>query len=328
MISLLGPLIGSPKTLLVAFDTEYTRDKSGKKNIALSYQFCIANLLTGEVFQQIYYPDYLNEERLSFKEIILLVFKISGIKNSAIEGYNINFICHFSTAEWTMIRDRLEIAPYFENVRKSLITFKSKPVSFDNSDGDSCTITFDFTDTMLLLPPSHQSLEKATSLLDKSYQKIELSTEIKANMDKLLKEDKPTFEEYALHDAKVTLVLYLTLQKLLNDINETTNVRYTTIGSATVKHFKKFCTQNFDKGFFKTQFFKNRDDVKGYNLARRAYMGGLNSSYYVGEHSDGVFLDIDFSSAYPTVMNLLREGTFIYENTPVNNTPFSLENVS
>ena len=50
--------------------------------------------------------------------------------------------------------------------------------------------------------------------------------------------------------------------------------------------------------------------LKGLNLAKRAYNGGLNSSYQVGVCKGDLILDIDFSSAYPTVINLLEVSDF------------------
>ena len=53
-------------------------------------------------------------------------------------------------------------------------------------------------------------------------------------------------------------------------------------------------------------------------------MGGLNSSYFVGECEGELFLDIDFSSAYPTVMNLLEVSDFGQPIVKVKDDPFSL----
>jgi len=104
-------------------------------------------------------------------------------------------------------------------------------------------------------------------------------------------------------------------------MNGSETVRFTTIGSATVKHFVK----NMDKHLFKSQFGKsNTIYQKGLSLAKRAYMGGLNSSYVVGEREGELFLDIDFSSAYPTVMNLLEVSDFGEPIVKVKDEPFSL----
>ena len=88
------------------------------------------------------------------------------------------------------------------------------------------------------------------------------------------------FQNMRIHDADITLRLFIKLQYTLNKMNGSKNVRFTTIGSATVKHFVK----QMDKELFKSQFGKSNEIYQqGLVLAKRAYMGGLNSSYFVGE---------------------------------------------
>lgn len=294
------------KILLVGMDTEYTRlDKN--TNLCLSYQFSALDFATGMHKTSIYYVDHTSKVRLKLKETLLHIFDFMGIEDSNIDGYHIIFICHFCTAEWSMMRDREEIAKHFDFLYKTLITFKLIDIRFTTKSEIECCVTFEMGDTMLLLPPSHRSLAKATSLLDSEYHKKDLSQSEKEDMLTLLQNDRTRFEEYALHDAEITLRLYIKLQHILNQINGSTSTRYTTIGSATVKHFQR----SIDKKVFKSQFSKKNEIYqKGLNLASRAYMGGLSSSYYVGEAKGELFLDIDFSSAYPTVMNLLQLGDF------------------
>ncbi len=292
------------KFLFSALDTEHTKDEV-HSNKCISYQFAILNDVTGKYVKEIYYP--LNGIRLNLNEILLKIFEIAHIPPVEMDGYHIVFTCHFCAAEWAMLEDRKEIAKHFEYLYKTLITFKAIPVSLELDNGERITITFEMGDTMLLLPVTHRSLDKASSLLDEEFRKKELSASEKSRMDLLLRRDKQRFEEYAIHDADITLRLFIKLQYTLNELNGTENTRYTTIGSATVKHFVK----SMDKKLFKSQFGKgNSIYQKGLNLAKRAYMGGLNNSYYVGAMQSELFLDIDFSAAYPTVMNLLEVSDF------------------
>jgi hypothetical protein len=244
-----------------------------------------------------------------------------GIPENEIDGYHIVFVCHFCTAEFAMMKDRKQIAPYLEFLYKTVITFKAIELTLKLSDGSTCKITFEVSDTMLLLPPSHRSLEKASSLLDEKFHKKELTQDQKEHMDVLLQNDPERFAEYAIHDADITLRLFIKLQHTLNKMNGSKNVRFTTIGSATVKHFVK----KMDKNLFKSQFGKSNEIYQqGFSLAKRAYKGGLNSSYIVGERKGELFLDIDFSSAYPTVMNLLEVSDFGEPIMKVKDEPFSL----
>ena len=319
----LGKATGT-KTLNVGLDTEYTQN-SDSTNLCLSYQFSVFDCRTGIHKTGIYYSDANVEVRLTLKEVFIQVFKIAGIPPEEITNYHLNLICHFCRAEMAMVRDREEIARYFDYLYKTMITFHPVTLKFSYPPNHTCTITFELSDTILLLPMTHRSLEKATSLLDEKYHKKELSQEEKERMDLLLLNDKERFEEYAIHDADITLRLYIKLQHTLNILNGSDDVRYTTIGSATVKQFVK----SMDKSLFNSQFSKKNDIYqKGLNLAKRAYMGGLSSSYYVGVRKGELFLDIDFSSAYPTCMNLLEVSDFGKPIIKPKDDGFSLGEVS
>ena len=211
-----------------------------------------------------------------------------------------------------MLRDRAKIAKLFEFLYKTLLTFRSQSFSFTTRKGEKVSITFEVADTMVLLPPSHRSLGKAaTLLLNTDYHKKELSNREKSNMLGLLTRNRARFEDYAVHDAVITLMLFLKLQYLFNIINGTTSKRYATIGSATVHHFERFMKETYGKNTFLSQFNRSNETYqKHLSLIRRSYKGGINNSYYIGKAKDRVFLDIDFSSAYPTVMNMLRFGSF------------------
>ncbi len=306
--------------ILVGMDTEFTR-QSENTNLCLSWQVSALDCITAKYVKKIYYPDLSTEVRPTFKEILLLMFCMLDIPPSKMNGYHIIFICHFCSAEFAMLHDRKNIAKHLDFLYKTVITFKAQKLSFVLDDGLTCELTFEVGDTMLLLPPSHRSLEKASSLLDEKFHKKELAQDEKEHMDILLKNNPERFYEYAIHDADITLRLFIKLQYTLNKMNGTTSTRYTTIGSATVKHFVKA----MEKEVFKSQFSKrNKIYQKGLCLAKRAYMGALNSSYFVGECEGELFLDIDFSSAYPTVMNLLEVSDFAEPIVKVKDNPFSL----
>lgn len=312
------------KILLVGIDTEYTR-QSNFTNLCLSYQFAVLDCKTGIYQKKIYYPDLGVEVRLTLKEILQQIFRMMYIKPSEISGYHVVFICHTCSAEWAMMSDRKETAKHLEFLYKTVITFKPIEITFEDSEGVSYAITFEVGDTMLLLPPTHRTLEKGSSLLDEKYHKKDLTSSEKERMDLLLKRDKERFEEYAIHDADITLRLFIKLQHTLNMLNESESTRYTTIGSATVKHFQK----GMGKKVLKSQFAKNNEIYqRGITLAKRAYMGGLNSSYHIGERKGELFLDIDFSSAYPTVMNLLEVSDFGEPIVKEKSKDFSLGDLS
>lgn len=317
-------ILTDEKILLVAIDTEYTRI-SFSENLCLSYQYAVFNCTTAKYKKAIDYPDLETRTRRSLKEILLFAFNMMEIAESEIDGYHIILICHTCSAEWAMMRDRKETSKYLEFLYKTVITFKPINIDFKLSDGSPCKVTFEVGDTLLLLPPSHRKLDKAISLLGDKHRKKELTQFEIENMRILLETDRERFKEYGINDADITLRLFTKLQNTLNQMNGSEDIRYTTIGSATVKHF----TKGMDKNTFKSQFAKNNDIYqKGLSLAKRAYMGGLSSSYYIGERKGELFLDIDFSSAYPTCMNLLEVSDFGEPIIKTKDEDFSLGEVS
>jgi len=210
-----------------------------------------------------------------------------------------------------MFSNRKHASKYFEFAYNTVLTYRSIRFPFKMRDGIFTKVKLILGDTMLLLPPSHRSLEKASSLLDKKFHKKPLTLAEKQRMDLLLKNDPDRFKDYAIHDAVITLMLFIKLQYILNKINGSKNIRFTTIGSATVKIYKNYIVENFSKDLFKSQFTQeNSIYQKGLALAQRAYMGGLNNSYVVGEVKGELILDIDFSSAYPSVMGMLPIADF------------------
>lgn len=312
------------KILLVGIDTEYTEHFKGE-NLCLSYQLAVFNSFTGELRTTIYYPDLKNEVRLRFSELLVLVFQLMDIKAENISGYYVNFICHFCSAELSMLRDREHVSKSLDYLYKTVVTLKPSEITFEYSKDYTCTVGFDVRDTILLLPPTHRSLEKATSLLSKKYHKKELTANEKENMLLLLRSDPERFEDYAIADALCALALYIKLQSTLNLFNKSESTLFTTIGNATVKHF----INGMDRTLYLSQFSSSNELYqKGLNLANRAYMGGLNSSYFIGIRKGELFLDIDFSSAYPTCMNLLEVSDFGEAPVKAKDEVFSLGVVS
>ena len=305
------------KVLFVSLDTEYTRlDKNN--NLCLSWQLAVYSAHTGLYATQIVYMDYETKERLNSNEVLSIAFELAGLSATDALGYEIVIICHSCGAELSMLSNRKNISQHLEFVYKSVVTYTPRPFPFLMDDGLIVKLKLRVCDTLLLLPVSHQSLDKATSLLADKYHKKSLSSAEKDDMLTLLLTDPKRFEEYAIHDAVITLMLFIKLQYLLNHINNSEDAHFTTIGGATVKIFKKYITQHFPEGTFSSQFNqKNSIYQKGLSLAQRAYLGGLNNSYVVGEVTGELILDIDFSSAYPTVMGLLPLAEFGTAPAPI-----------
>lgn len=312
--------LGTP-ILFIAIDTEYQSNYTMNKNLCLSYQFSAYDMNSGKLKSGIFYMNADKEERFSINLLTRNILREIDISISSLDGYKIIFIAHFFTAEWSMLKDCIELHKKFEYIRKTLITTKPLKSKFIDENNNTVNLYIDFKDTMLLLPEGFKSLEKASTFI-KGYEKIDLSIEIKSNMLRFLQDNPQLFEEYAIRDAEVTLKLFIKLQYLLNTINNTNDIIYPTLASATTKNFKTYSENKFNyedskdnikkgKYLHSMQFDRLHSEYKKYeSLANRSYMGGLNSSYYMGYCKNYTFLDIDFRNAYPSAMNLIKIGNF------------------
>lgn len=313
--------------LLIAIDTEYQSNYTRNTNLCLSYQYCAYDMQSGKNRTGIFYMDVNKQERLSMGEFTKRILEEMDITISSLSGYRIIFIAHFFTAEWAMFRDKKELYMKFEYIRKTLITIKTPlETKIHDENNEVVNLWVDVRDTMLLLPEGYKSLEKASTFI-KGYEKIDLPDEVKSNMYQFLQDEPEKFEKYALRDAEVTLKLFIKLQYLLNVVNGTVSKMFSTLASATTSHFKSFSENRFqrfneegiainDKAVHNMQFDRLHSLYKKHeSLADRSYMGGLNSSYYIGHCEGYTFLDIDFKNAYPTAMNLLKIGDFGHKQT-------------
>lgn len=316
------------KVLIIAIDNEYQSNFTANENRCLSYQFSGYDMRTATYKSGIFYMNVNVNERLTLGEFIHKVLDAMGIKPSSLKDYRIILVAHFFPAEWSMFKDRINLYPKFEFIRKTMIT-TSKPLetTIKDENGEIVHLWFDVRDTILLLPDGYKSLEKASTFIE-GFEKIDLSEEEKSNMYQVLQDKRELFEEYAIRDAEVTLRLFIKLQSLLNKINGSLNELYTTLSSATTRAFKGFSRSKFKEIKLKNTYDSNGKKKAGSivhsmqfnrfhdlymeyeSLADRAYMGGLNSSYHIGHCEGYTFIDIDFKNAYPTAMNLLKIGDF------------------
>ena len=317
----ISPIASGTPILMIAIDTEYQSNYTCNKNLLLSYQYSAYDLMTGKYKSGIFYPDIKSEERYTFSQLFRKVLKDMGIAISSLKDYKVIFVAHFFTAEWSMFKDRDELYMKFEYIRKTMTTTRnSLKTTIKDENDELINMNVDFKDTMLLLPEGFKSLEKASTFIE-GYEKIDLDVAIKQNMIQFMIDKPQLFKEYAIRDAEVTLKLFVKLQYLLNKINKTESEIFSTLASATTKHFTSYSRNKFEGLIVKKEPLaqeihsmqydrKHHLYQKFVSLADRSYMGGLNSSYYIGECEGYTFIDIDFKNCYPTALNLLKIGDF------------------
>jgi len=299
------------KALFITLDTEYQTNVTANSNQCLSYQYTIYDLFEGKYKSGIFYPDINQEERYTLGEFTRKVLKAVEIPISLLHEYRIIYIAHYFAAEWAMFANRHDLYMKFEFIRKTMTT-TNRPLktTMIDENGHEVNLWVDVRDTMLLLPEGYKSLEKASSFIE-GYEKIKIEDHDKSNMYQFLQDDPELFEQYAIRDAEVTLKLFIKLQYLLNRINNTTEKLFATLASATTNDYINFSKATFGKDIHKMQFDRLHTLYTKYeSIASRGYLGGLNSSYYIGVSEGYTFLDIDFKNAYPTSMNLLKVADF------------------
>src|SRR5262249_20868298 len=154
------------------------------------------------------------------------------------------------------------------------------------------------------------------------HKKLELDTAEIAHMDQLLAENPTKFAAYAINDTRVTLEYYI---QFMNQYKELfgTEALPLTLGDGAVKaYLEALDRQGKDyHGLFGKQVVQVRNTL-GHDmhvtdqvpirkitnrLAADTFMGGMNTSYKLGEYHDPdkVILDIDFSGAYAAALALI-----------------------
>lgn len=309
------------KTLLIALDTEYQGGIDGAGvNRCLCYSFAVYHVESGTYNEGILYPDWKGKERFSLAFLLERIFESIGITGRGIDGYHIVLVAHFFAAELAMLRDRDKVVKRLEYIHKTAISRGVLPFHWHNTSRNKISITLDIKDTMLLLPASHLSLATAAAFVDEA--KGTLDVHEISDMLHLLVTNKPKFEVYAIKDARITLKLFVKLQYYLNHLNGTQSKVYSTLSSASIAKYQSYLLEALpaidgkSNKRLKNYLFPKKDEHKGElyrryeDIAKRAYMGGLNAAYNIGTFDDSVYLDMDFSSAYPTVMNMLNAPDF------------------
>lgn len=305
----------SPKSdhvFFMSIDAEWYMDPTNSdRNIVLSYQIATASKVkTNNIIK--YMPFRI---RLTLAEIVELGIHsvISDEIYNQLRGSKILviIISHNFTAEWSVLADRNE-----SYITRRLSLVRGQPIT----DGHAIKLVINphtpvnvkVYDTMLLAPASHQSLKKLSTLLgDKGLEKESVSQFYIENMNLYLRDHPGEYEQYALKDTEITLMLFFLLQQALNDlVNELSRDEsgynfklYRTLASAGVKSFT-----NNNVWFDEYRKTLKEKYAESFQLVPRSYLGGRNEGYFIGytnnypETKNKIWIDIDFTGCYPTAM--------------------------
>jgi hypothetical protein len=191
----------------ISLDTEYTQE-TRYKNVCLSYQISILRA-SDSAYREIFL-DIKNDERLTLEELLDTAFELYGVYDDR-ESLKVILIAHNSVAEFAMLKDRDKYIPNLLTIRKTLTSKKSIDVSGKYS--------VDLYDSMLIAPVGYYSLKKLSTILgDDNMLKIEIKQSEIENMDRFKRNNPDLFREYAMQDSRVTLAVWLMLQKQYNEL--------------------------------------------------------------------------------------------------------------
>lgn len=226
------------------------------------------------------------------------------------------FIGHLTSADLSILEDFDKFKDELDIVNNAMVTLK-KPLLING-------VNVIFRDTMLLAPAGNRSLKTIGGLYNA--EKIQIGSWIE-NMAGLLKEDPVTFEQYAVQDAKITLIHALFMEEFA--------FKYGLIGvplslsmlsSTFLRHEwnkKGYEGYQINPEYYindsKTQTPKGLFSIGSVGLYISNYIanykGGRNESFMYGIDEDLKWYDYDLISAYTTGMSLM--GNPDYKNARI-----------
>lgn len=301
---------GAP-ACVISLDTEYVG--RGDANDLVSVQMTIAHC-SGKLVQVLVMPT----QRPKFGALIDWAYLLLGIGGKVNDCVIV--LAHFWAAEWSMLDDRLDVARFVTDVRRTPVTIGPGIMvkTFDTSRNPRIFRVL-MRDTMLLSPAGAGSLSAWGDIL--GFEKLKLSYEEISNMDVLAKADFRKFAEYAMRDTEVCLLAYSEVQGWCDTMSHVEGFRIgLTLGSTSVNLFTamaggravvsesigKVKTSYVDeKGRKKSRYMPGEARVSGDPLASECFHGGFNQARFAGHlvAPDGYKIyDVDLAGAYASAM--------------------------
>ena len=336
-VDITGALGGIPEAwnsydIVYSLDAEtqsYTDDMGNLRNKVLSYQIGALNIKKGTYRECIVFPE--NGKRLRLRDIISNAIGLAGLGRTQAKGANVLQLTHYGIMEWSLFQDRKDVSSLFKEVHKVPVCFRTKAIKSVPLKGSHYVkVLFRSCDTYLHAPAGFRGLDKLSGMT--LTKKVSIGGWIK-DMEALLREDRDLFIHYALSDIRATLeyeALFLhkvylmtgtpCLPVTLGDlsvkcfdsiIRDMNNIPKTPIlkiidNEPLLRLMGKEITSYTDSRGHSRKSYKYTDKYSwNKTLCSDSYYGGLNISFICGERKAApgkVFLDLDFSGAYPTAL--------------------------
>ena len=336
-VDITGALGGIPEPwnsydIVYSLDAEtqaYTDDMGNLRNKVLSYQIGALNIKKGTYRECIVFPE--NGKRLRLRDIISNAIGLAGLGRTKADGVNVLQLTHYGIMEWSLFQDRKDVSSFFKEVHKVPVCFRTKEINSVPLKGSHYVkVLFRSCDTYLHAPAGFRGLDKLSGMT--LTKKVSIGGWIK-DMEGLLRDNRDLFIHYALSDIRATLeyeALFLhkvylmtgtpCLPVTLGDlsvkcfdsmIRDMNNIPKTPIlkiidNEPLLRLMGKEITSYTDSRGHSRKSYKYTDKYSwNKTLCSDSYYGGLNISFICGERKAApgkVFLDLDFSGAYPTAL--------------------------
>lgn len=231
---------------------------------------------------------------------------ISKERISITKKTNNYLLSHLTNADLSMLSDFNEFKEGLDIVNKSFVTL-SKPLLIEG-------VNLIVRDTMLLAPGGKKSLDSIGKMYD--IEKIEIPSEYRSQMGRLLEEDRELFEKYAKRDALISLIHGYFMDSFYGSIGGLgVPITLSGLSSSYIRKFwkdknykgyqahPKYDLGNVSNSFTPKGFSKLKDVGLFMNFFISCYKGGRNETFMYGKDDSTCWYDYDLVSAYTTIMS-------------------------
>jgi hypothetical protein len=311
---------GDGSILVVGFDTEYV-PLVGRNEI-VSYQFA-ADDLRGHRWKHV--DPVEAGERFNLDTLLTAAVRMGFCLGHLSRWPKLVYLVgHFTLADLPGFVDFDETKFSFDSIRKTFVTIQ-RPAMFrlwdENHHGHYVHVVL--RDCMLLMPGGKRALKDLGDLVGLA--KVELTEDQIAAMDRLLRENRQLFMDYAERDPEICVEFAIQMLELNREINGKATVPPTLSGMGVTRLLRLWeekaidrhaslgtelvCERNWsaksNRLFKRTRIVPLQSRQLYESFATECYHGGRNEAFEFGACSEGIWTDHDLCGAYTTAMVMI-----------------------
>lgn len=289
--------------MVMAYDTEWQARGDGSNDV-LSYQIAAFEPAGGRWVEFVIYVE--DDQRATLADLIEETRVRLGLRPKDLQRREILVVAHFGAAEWSALRDRVELAQHLQLIRRVPVTLGAVAVKL-RMNNRPVQVMLRSIDTYLLAPDGNQQLAKLGDVV--GIPKVTLRPGAIERMAELRDTDPSLFELYGIQDARVTLGFLMRMIDTAKRELGLTTLPLTT-GGISVRAFLDSVGEEAYLEIFGLEKIRQHKKTRIEQVPARAhtesffamgFSGGLNNAVpsVVAPGDNRVVYDIDFVSAYP-----------------------------